>query len=354
MALADPVEFRLYSAHLLRRLEVIGGRALSQRLNENYSRLCAPWQGGTNTMIHRCHVEESDQGLRLDAFLSERLEDMSRGAIRKIIDLGGVHVDCRRVRTCDRHVASGQNIELHLDGGLLKPYRIAPEHVLYQDEYLIALNKPAGINTQPTPARYKGTLYEALQKWLDRSRRHGRRLEIGMAQRLDRDTSGVLVFSIHPRSHKGLTEQVRDHGMVKRYLALVAGCPKPGRGTYRSILARSRRGGSMKSVVAGGKEAVTHYRVQQTSQGASLVEIDIVTGRMHQIRAHFSEAGHPILGDSRYKGAQTFAGLSLKRQCLHSWHLEMAHPVSGATLLFRAPVPGDMHLSHFGFEEVAG
>jgi 23S rRNA pseudouridine1911/1915/1917 synthase len=300
-------------------------------------------------MIQRRQVKESDRGQRLDAFLDAQLTDLSKTAIRKIIDLGGVHVDNRRIRTCDRKVAAGQNIEVHLDGEPLTPYRISMDHVLYQDEYLIGLHKPAGVNTQPTPARYKGTLYEALQKWLGRSRQHGRKLEIGMAQRLDRDTSGVLVFSIHPRSHKGLTEQVRARTMVKRYLALVAGTPNPERGSYRSSLARSRRSGSMKSVASGGKEAMTHYRVRQSSREASLVEVELVTGRMHQIRAHFSEAGHPILGDSRYGGARSFGGLSFRRQCLHSWYLEMVHPVSGETLQLSSPIPADMHLDHFGF-----
>ena len=297
-------------------------------------------------MIHRYRADT--EGMRLDVFLQQRVPEMSRTRVRRIIDLGGVHLEGRRIRKCGLLLSPGQRIELHLDNGGLEPFRIQQHHVLFQDEFLIALDKPAGINTQPTPARYKGTLYEALQVWLDRDRRHGRRLEIGMAQRLDRDTSGVLIFSIHPRSHKGLSEQIRERSVLKQYLAVVQGCPEPNRGTFRSVLAKSRRSGRMKSVEAGGREAVTHYRVLGSSMEASLLQLELVTGRTHQIRSHLSEAGHPIVGDSRYGGKQQYAGERFARQCLHSRSLRLNHPVSGAELTIEAPVPGDLQLEHLG------
>jgi 23S rRNA pseudouridine1911/1915/1917 synthase len=282
--------------------------------------------------------------MRLDVFLQQRVPEMSRTRIRRIIDLGGVHLEGRRIRKCGLALSPGQKIEMHLDSGSLEPFRIQQHHVLFQDEFLIALNKPAGINTQPTPARYRGTLYEALQVWLDRDKRHGRRLEIGMAQRLDRDTSGVLVFSIHPRSHKGLSEQIRQRSVLKRYLAVVQGCPEPATGTFRSVLAKGRRSGRMKSVQTGGREAITHYRLLGSSMEASLLELELVTGRTHQIRSHLFEAGYPIVGDSRYGGKQQYAGERFTRQCLHSRSLRLNHPVHGAPLSIEAPVPADMRL----------
>lgn len=293
-------------------------------------------------MIHRLHTDSEDTGLRLDQLLHNRIPELSRTQIRKIIDLGGVHVAGRRVRKCSLAISDGQKIELHRDRQMLEPYRISAADILFQDDYLIALNKPAGVETQPTMARYKGTLYEALQVWLKRDGRFGRKLEIGMAQRLDRDTSGVIVFSIHPRSHQKLTRQLQERTAGKEYLAMVMGIPDPPEGIYHSMLARERRSHRVKSVLKGGKEAITRYRVLKSFGGASAVKVELVTGRMHQIRAHFSENGHPLLGDTRYDGPEYFERRSYPRQCLHSRRLGLKHPVSGTILEFTAPIPEDM------------
>ena len=244
-----------------------------------------------------------------------------------------------------------QRIELYRDSGPLDPYRIAPAHVVFQDEYIIVINKPSGVETQPTPARYRGTLYEALQVLLERDRRFGRRLEIGMMQRLDRDTSGVIIFSIHPRAHKVLTDQMQSRAARKIYEALVAGRPEPPAGTYRSHLVRDRRSGIMKSATCGGKEAITNYRVRNTRTDPveiSLIELELITGRTHQIRAHLSEAGYPLLGDTRYGGVSALAAYRFARHCLHSSRLEVMHPVSEKRMRFTAPLPDDMDIGTFG------
>jgi 23S rRNA pseudouridine1911/1915/1917 synthase len=213
---------------------------------------------------------------------------------------------------------------------------------------LLAVNKPAGIDTQPTPARYKGTMYEAVQVWLGRNRSFGRKLEIGMVQRLDRDTSGVMVFSIHPRAHGPLADQFRSRRVRKFYLALVAGVPEPAQGEFVSTLARDRRRNRVKSVDDGGRQALTRYRVLQSRASASLVLVELVTGRMHQIRAHFSEAGHPLLGDVRYGGPTVVDGREFTRQCLHSLVIRLHHPRSGAVMELTAALPAEMHWSVIG------
>ncbi len=299
-------------------------------------------------MVKRFLTSLDDTGSRLDQFLAERTPELSRNRIRKIIDLGGVHLDGRRVRKSGLPLSAGRQIEMYLDDGSLNPFRIEPDHVLFQDGYIIVLNKPSGIETQPTPARYKGSLYEALQVWLKRDRHFGRRLEIGMAQRLDRDTSGVIIFSIHPRAHKSLTAQMQSRTAKKTYLALVEGRPEPPQGSYISNLIRERYSNRMKSVASGGKggkEAITNYRVLQTTDQPlqfSLVELELITGRTHQIRAHLSEAGHPLLGDIRYGGRSQIGDRQLGRQCLHSYKLELTHPVTDKDLCFEAPIPADM------------
>ncbi len=295
------------------------------------------------TMIHRLQTEERDRACRLDHYLSLNVEELSKGNIRKIIDLGGVHVDGRRTLKCGKKLLPNQAIEMHRDLRSLTPYRIQQQEVIFQDKYLIVLNKPAGVETQPTPSRYKGTLYEALQIWLKRDPRF-RKLQIGMAQRLDRNTSGLIVFSIHPQSHKGLSEQIRNRTIGKHYLALVAKSPSPPEGTFRSLLARERRSNRMKSVEKGGKDAVTHYKTMEVFKSHCLVAVKLETGRTHQIRVHFSEVGSPLLGDSRYGGPVSHNGKKYTRQCLHSWKLELKHPISGDSLHFETELPEDMQL----------
>ncbi|MBE0582750.1 MAG: RluA family pseudouridine synthase [Desulfofustis sp.] len=293
-------------------------------------------------MIHRFRVDSVGPPLRLDIFLHERVPEMSRGAIRGVIDLGGVHVDGRRVRRNSLELTPGQQVEMHLDRGDRDPFRLSAATIIYQDDDLLAVNKPAGINTQPTPARYQGTMYEAVQVWLGRDRRFGRKLEIGMVQRLDRDTSGVMVFSIHPRAHGPLADQFHGRRVRKFYLAIVAGIPEPGRGEFTSSLVRDRRRNRVRSVDDGGRQALTRYRVLQSRAATSLVLVELVTGRMHQIRAHFSEAGYPLIGDMRYGGPATVDGREFPHQCLHSWVIRLNHPRSGEAMELVAPPPAVM------------
>jgi 23S rRNA pseudouridine1911/1915/1917 synthase len=162
-----------------------------------------------------------------------------------------------------------------------------------------------------------------------------------MAQRLDRETSGVLLFSIHRRAHAGLTQAIAGRSATKIYLALVSGVLPSPSGEFRSLLARNRASNLMRSVAKGGKEAITRYRVLQDWGAASLLEIELLTGRSHQIRAHLSEAGHPLLGDVRYGGPVAVVGLDIPRQMLHSWRLTLDHPVEQRKLTLEAPLPTD-------------
>lgn len=296
-------------------------------------------------MIYRFETLPEQSGLRLDLFLQQQLADFSRTRLRKIIDLGGVHVGGQRTRKCGLPLKAGQTIEMYTDELPLAPYRIEQSDVIFQDSYIIVLNKQAGVDTQPTKARYLGTLYEALQLWLKRDTRFGRKLEIGMVQRLDRDTSGLIVFSIHPLAHKKLANQFRDRTATKKYLALIAGCPEQTAGEIRSNLVRNRNTGKTMTVTSGGREAVTRYRVYRSNNAVTLLEVELVTGRTHQIRSHLAQAGYPLLGDGKYGGKPHFQGRIFQRQCLHSWELTIVHPVSGTPCRFNAPLPADMALS---------
>jgi 23S rRNA pseudouridine1911/1915/1917 synthase len=285
---------------------------------------------------------DGPDGRRLDQYLADAVADLSRQRAKKIIDIGGVHLNGRRVRSCSLPVCAGDSVELYLDHLPLDPFRFAPEEILYRDKYILVLNKPAGIDTQPTHARYKGTVYEALQTLLQDPFRKQRQPELGMVQRLDRGTTGLMVFSTHPHAHRGLSKIFMEHRAKKRYLALVGGGPEADQGEIRSLLARSRKENRVVSVTRGGKEAVTRYTVLNRFSQAALVELDLLTGRSHQIRAHMAELGCPLLGDTRYGGASEFAGLELDRPLLHAAKLAFLHPLTGEHLSFSLPVPSDM------------
>lgn len=294
------------------------------------------------TRIHWNYtVSVDDAGLRLDQSLPRQCSGLSRSQARKIIDVGGVHVSGRRVRSCSRSVKCGEEITVYCDGLPLDPFSLSAADILYHDADIIALNKPAGIETQPTPARYQGTLYAALSLFLTDPFRPQLQPSIGMVQRLDRDTSGVILFSISPRAHKPLTTAITARLLQKTYLALVAGVVPAGEHEIRSLLARSHRDNCVRSVERGGKEAVTLYRLLAASDTFSLLEVKPVTGRMHQIRAHLSEAGFPLLGDKRYNGPQQLGDIPVRRHMLHAQRLEFLHPLAPKSMSISAPLPDD-------------
>jgi len=292
--------------------------------------------------IYRLTADSSAVGQRLDIFLAANENSLSRTKIKKIIDLGGVHVNGRRVRSCSTVVKVKDSIEVYLDHLPLDPFRIDDSHIIYQDKYLIVLNKPAAIDTQPTHARYKGTLYEALQWHLKDPFKPHQQAEIGMIQRLDRGTTGIIVFSIHSQAHKPMTRIFLEHQLDKRYLALVHSCPDNDEGEIISFLARSRKENRVHSVTNGGKEAITRYRVIEKYESASLVELELITGRSHQIRAHMSELGCPLIGDVRYGGLDRIGDINVDRPLLHASRLVFQHPVFDQKLNFTQNSPADM------------
>lgn len=292
--------------------------------------------------IYRLTVEAAAGGTRLDQYVASQISDLSRGVVRKIIDLGGVHVAGRRTSRCSLTVRPGQSVDVYLDDRPLDIFTLGPDQVLFQDSFLLVVNKPAGIDCQPTHARFKGTLYDAVRRHLESAGGCRKTPEIGMVQRLDRETSGVTVFSVHQRSHSVMTRMFAERRVAKGYQTLVAGLPEVTEGEFRSLLARQHRTNLMKSVQKGGKEAITRYRVITELDGCALVEVDLVTGRSHQIRVHFSEAGHPLLGDRRYGGPGLVQGHEVRRTMLHSYSLSFDHPVNRQPLCFVAPLAADM------------
>jgi 23S rRNA pseudouridine1911/1915/1917 synthase len=295
-----------------------------------------------SSKIYRLSVDSQAAGLRIDQYIASQVEGLSRGIVRKVIDLGGVHLAGRRIGRCSQAVRAGQTVEVYLDGRPLDIFSLGAEHILFQDAYLLVIEKPPGIDFQPTHARFKGTLYDAVLRYLEGTMGGKGKVSLGMVQRLDRDTSGVTVFSIHQRAHRDMTRMFADRRVDKRYRTLVAGQPSEKEGEFRSLLARQHRTNLMKSVEKGGKEAITRYQVIEEFADCALVEVELVTGRSHQIRAHFSEAGHPLLGDTRYGGPSFISGRKIERSMLHAFRLSFEHPVSRESLIFESSLPEDM------------
>lgn len=303
---------------------------------------------GTISLTTRIHwnftVPLADVGLRLDQALPKQCTGLSRTQARKIIDIGGVHISGRRVRSCSRSVKGGEAITVYCDGLPLEPYSICSADILYRDDDIIVLNKPSGVETQPTPARYQGTLYAALSLLLADPFRPQLQPSIGMIQRLDRETSGVILFSISPKAHKPLTTAITARALHKTYLALVSGFVPPGEHEVKSLLARSHRDNCVRSVVKGGQEAVTKYHCLAANSLLSLVEVTPVTGRMHQIRVHLAEAGFPLLGDKRYGGRQSLGDMPIHRHMLHALRLDFLHPLAQRVMEITAPLPADFQI----------
>jgi 23S rRNA pseudouridine1911/1915/1917 synthase len=270
--------------------------------------------------------------MRLDLAVAG-IFDLSRRAAREAVRSGRVDVDGK---TCDepgQDVPAGATLHFHADRPLRRHVKTRLV-VLYEDEDVLIVDKPAGLLTVPTEAREKDTLWSRALHYLQH--RYGGRPRAGIVHRLDKDTSGALVFARNRAAHHDLQDRFRTHAIDREYVALVEGAPKDS-GTFDADLVRE--GGLRRSVARAGQEgrrAVTRYRTVERFPAAALVSIRPETGRTHQIRVHFSAAGHPVLGDRVYGNAKL-----APRQMLHARRLGFPHPRTGQTVSAESAVPED-------------
>lgn len=219
------------------------------------------------------------------------------------------------------------------------PERLALD-ILYEDEDIIVINKPAGMVTHPAHGATSGTLVNAVLAHTGTL--PGDAVRPGLVHRLDRDTSGLLVVAKDAASHVGLARQMKEHTTVKRYLALVEGQMPVPEGVIEAPIGRDPRYRQRMAIVragAGGREARTRFRVLRYAKGRSLLEMQLETGRTHQIRVHLAAVQHPVVGDAVYGRPQPPRP---PRQFLHAAHLELAHPTTGEWLVFDVPLPPDL------------
>lgn len=307
-------------------------------------------------------VEPEAARERLDRLLSQTINGLSRMRIKALIEAGQVRIgqtDNRRTVTeASYRVKPGEVIVLQVppaEEALPKPQAMDLE-IVYEDEHLIVINKPAGLVVHPAPGNPDRTLVNALLAHCgDSLSGVGGVRRPGIVHRLDKDTSGLLVAAKHDAAHAGLSDLFARHDIQRRYRALVWGRPGQNKGRIEGNIGRDPRNRKKMAVVQrGGKAAVTHYvRIEGYGLTASLVECQLETGRTHQIRVHMASLGHPVLGDPQYSRARRgrvselpdnlrHAIAAFKRQALHAVELGFRHPIDGRDLNFRSDLPNDM------------
>jgi len=279
-------------------------------------------------------------GERLDSFIARRCPELSRSHARRLIDDGLVAVNGRHGKPSERVTAG-----VHVSVTIPPPETIdlAPEEIpltiIYQDNDIIVLDKPPGLTVHPAPGHPSGTLVNALLAACPDLRGIAGTLRPGIVHRLDKDTSGLMVVAKNDRAQRALQRQLRDREVHKTYLALVHGVPRPREGSIEAPIGRHPKNRKKMAVVAGGREATTRYRVREELGGGrySLLEVEPVTGRTHQIRVHMSALGHAIIGDATYGKHSDF----IARQALHASKLAFAMPLGGRAVEFESPLPPD-------------
>jgi 23S rRNA pseudouridine1911/1915/1917 synthase len=280
-------------------------------------------------------VGPRDEGERLDRFIAAR-GGISRGEARRALDAGGVFLEGRRCKVAARAVRAGQAVVVNLaEGGRDAPAPSALDRarLLYADAELAAVDKPAGVPSQPTLTTDRGTLPELVSALLASP--------VALVHRLARETSGVTVFARTRAAAAALAAAFRDGTPAKTYLALCARAPAPPEGRIDVPLAKDPARPGLRRADPGGEPAATRYRTVREGPRAALVEARPETGRTHQIRVHLAHLGAPILGDARYGGARRVGEVVIPRVLLHARRLELVHPGTGRPIAFEAPVPED-------------
>lgn len=299
-------------------------------------------------------VAEQDNGLKLETFLKNRLRltknEISRAKFRE----NGIRVNGER-RTVNTFLKSGDLVEVLLETGkeTSKGLKISKEaiSILYEDEDVIAINKPSGLSVHPAGSRDWDTLANRLAFYL---RSKGEDSVIRIFGRLDKDTSGVVLAAKNRAAATRLECQRRTGQLFKCYLAIVEGIPDPKKGTVNAPLGADPKNRKQTLVTPEGKRAVTHYETLATRDGLSLLNLRPETGRTHQIRVHMASVGCPLLGDPLYGNGATgeirqnalparfVECFTIKRTALHAWRVCFSRPFTGEALQVEAPIPEDM------------
>ena len=286
------------------------------------------------------HIFEG-QDMRLDVFLSELYENISRTYLQKLIKGGLVIVD-GKARKKNYILQSGDHIEIVIPEPEL--LNIEPEPIeiemIYEDDFLAVVNKPRGMVVHPAPGHYSGTLVNALLYKLGNMSDINGVIRPGIVHRIDKDTTGLLVVAKDNPTHIGLSQQLKEHKADRIYFALVKGNVTDDKGKIQFPIGRDSKDRKRMAVTTkNAKEAITYYQVVKRYNGFTLLELKLETGRTHQIRVHLSYIGHPIVGDKQYGNTNT--QFELGGQLLHAQKLSFVHPIKLEKMMFECPLPED-------------
>lgn len=281
-----------------------------------------------------------DRGRRLDQFLADGVEELTRSAAQRLAEEQRVLLDGRPLKK-NYKITGGETLEVSLPDP--EPIDAVPQDIpldiVYEDGDVLVINKPKGMVVHPAPGNPDGTVVNAVLYHCGSSLSGiGGAVRPGIVHRIDKDTSGLLIVAKNDRAHLCLSAQLKDHTLARTYEAVVIGTLKEDRGTVDAPLDRSPRDRKKMAVVPGGRRAVTHYEVLARYPGYTHVRCRLETGRTHQIRVHMASLGHPIAGDTVYGPARQ--KYDLQGQCLHARELTFLHPADGRKMHLKCELPG--------------
>jgi len=284
-------------------------------------------------------VKQEDQGKRLDIYISNQNNDLTRTAVQRLIEQEKILVNGKKRKVAYKVTEGDMVIIEETEAQMieLKAQEI-PIDIIYEDSDIIVVNKPKGMVVHPANGNPDGTLVNAIMTICkDSLSGIGGEIRPGIVHRLDKDTSGLLIVAKNDKAHVNMSEQIKNHEVKKTYIALVRGIVKENEATIDMPIGRSRSDRKKMAVDKNGRNAVTHIKVLKRYDKYTLLEINIETGRTHQIRVHLSHIGYPIIGDYIYSNGKNEFGVI--GQCLHAKCLEFKHPVTGKEMKLEAPLP---------------
>lgn len=329
---------------------------MSEELIDNYEQ-----QEADLYEHHRIIVDPAQQLMRIDKFLTNRIKNVSRNKIQQATDAGNILVNEKPVKS-NYKVRPGDIISVLLTTPPRDNEIVAeniPLNIVYEDDDLMVINKPAEMVVHPAYGNFTGTLVNALAYYLniDNDSRDEEKNLPFLIHRIDKDTSGLLLVAKTEKAQSALAKSFFDHKVDRKYTALVWGNVEENEGTIVGNIGRNKTNRLIMDVLTdGGKEAITHYSVLERFHYVTLLECVLETGRTHQIRAHMKHIGHPIFSDEKYGGMQILKGTTFSkykqfvqncfaicpRQALHATSLGFTHPTTGKEMIFEAPLPDDM------------
>ena len=289
--------------------------------------------------MYKYIVKNESQGKRLDKYVTEQNTEITRTAVQRLIDEKNILVNGKEQKASYK-VNENDVVEVEIP----EPKKIEikaeniPIEVIYEDSDIVVVNKPKGMVVHPGNGNLDGTLVNAIMaKCGDSLSGIGGEIRPGIVHRIDKDTSGLLIVAKNDKAHVNLSEQIKAHKVKKTYIALVRGVVRENEATIDMPIGRSKTDRKKMAVCKDGKNAVTHIKVLKRWEHYTLLQVNIETGRTHQIRVHLSYIGYPIIGDYTYSNGKNEFGVV--GQCLHAQKLEFKHPTTNKIMELEAPLP---------------